>query len=131
MGERAVLEKPDHWVLPFAGMAVSQLRVDHQLTLLLDGDAQITVEQRFSLTLGQAEPVDLDPDKQDVAPAIALFGACVTEAIAGKNGTLRVAFDNGAVLAVPPDPGYEAWGVTGPGGLRMVATPGGELAVWT
>src|ERR1043165_5317646 len=36
--EQALLEKPDHWVLPYAGMAVIQFRVGYQLTLDLDGD---------------------------------------------------------------------------------------------
>jgi hypothetical protein len=38
---------------------------------------------------------------------------------------LRLDFDGGDAIVVPPDPDYEAWEVSGPGRVKVVALPGG------
>lgn len=130
------VEDADRWLLPYRGMRVDQIRVSYQLMLMLDGGAEITVEALALLTNGSAstrntQPVELVPERQDVAAALPLFGSRVVSSVAFKSGALRVAFDSGLHLNVEPDPKYEAWGVSGPAGLRLVCMPGGGLAVWT
>ncbi|MFC0114747.1 DUF6188 family protein [Kibdelosporangium aridum] len=139
MTEQATLiEYADHWVLPYRDMLVIQFRVTRQLTFDLDGDAQIQIEQPFQLTLNAsgrggkaATPIELVPERHEIVPAFSLLLARITSAIAYKNGTLQVDFDNGTRLRVQRHPLYEAWNATGPGNLHIVAPPGNDLAVWT
>lgn len=43
-----------------------------------------------------------------------------------------VEFSNGSVLKAGPDDDYESWSYTGPEPTptRVIAMPGGELAIW-
>ncbi|WP_432190476.1 DUF6188 family protein [Streptomyces sp. Tue6028] len=56
----------------------------------------------------------LNPESQDVAAALALFGAKVLPAVAFKSGTLRLVFDIGHHLTCSSDPSFEGWQVAGP-----------------
>ncbi|MBG0827648.1 hypothetical protein HS041_07715 [Planomonospora sp. ID67723] len=128
-------ELEDRWLLPYRGMQVIQVRVSHQLTLLLDGDAQVDIESTATLTRGSlsapdAEPVRLAPERQEVAPALALFGATLLSSVAFKSGALRLVFGTGMHLNVEPDPQYEAWSTCGPDDLRFVCLPGGGLSIF-
>lgn len=132
----ALIEDDDRWLLPYRGMQVDQICVSYQLSLVLDGGAEVTVETPALLTVGSfsapdARAVELVPERQDVAAALHLFGSKVLSSVAFKSGSLRVVFDGGLHLDVSPDPKYEAWALTGPLGLRIVCMPGGGLAVWT
>ncbi|WP_329091388.1 DUF6188 family protein [Streptosporangium sp. NBC_01469] len=127
-------ELEDRWLLPYRGMQVVQVRVSYQLTLLLDGDAQVNIESTATLTSGPLsasgeKPVQLAPERQEVAPALALFGATVVSSVAFKSGALRVVFDTGTHLNVKPDSRYEAWSTRGPDDLRFVCPPGGGLSI--
>ncbi|MFD9124569.1 DUF6188 family protein [Kitasatospora sp. NPDC059571] len=101
----------------------------------LDSDARVDLGCPFKLTqaLGEGrQDVHLDPGKRDVAAALGLFGAKVLSAVAFKSGSLRLVFDTGCHLTSLADPSFEAWEVEvlGPGGWRIISTPGGKLAVW-
>ncbi|MCP3799112.1 DUF6188 family protein [Allokutzneria sp. A3M-2-11 16] len=119
----------DRWVLPYRGMEVTQIRVDHTLTFVLSGDAVIVVEGEAELSTPDG-PVRLRPERQKVAEALALVGTKLTWEIIFKNGVLHLGFDNGYHLTVEPDARHEAWSATGPGKLRVVCTPGGEITTW-
>lgn len=54
----------------------------------------------------------------------------MTKSIAEETGTLRLSFANGASVIVEPDEAYEAWTMSGPGGMLVVCMPRGELAIW-
>ena len=57
--------------------------------------------------------------------------ARVERAIATRDSTLRISFDNGASLVNPAEKDVEAWEVRGPGYVLVVAMPGGgEPAIW-
>ncbi len=116
------------------GQAVTRISIDYQLTLLLDSDARVVLGCPFELTQGAngtREPVVLDPGRQDVVAALGLFGAKVLSAVAFKAGSMRLVFDNGCHLNSRTHPDFEAWEVLGPGGWRIIARPGGGLAVWS
>ncbi|MFF3440815.1 DUF6188 family protein [Streptosporangium sp. NPDC002721] len=128
-------ELEDRWLLPYRGMQVVQVRVSYQLTLLLDGDAHVNIETTATLTSGplsapDAKPVQLAPERQEVAPALALFGATIVSSVAFKSGALRLVFDTGTHLTVKPDSHYEAWSTCGPDGLLFVCLPGGGLSIF-
>jgi hypothetical protein len=129
------VERADRWSLPYQDMRVTQLRLDAQLTLVLDESTEIAVGSPAVLVRGAtsesgAVPVRLAPHRRDVAGALDLFGARVLAAVAFKDGRLRLLFDGGDQLHVPPDSWYEAWSAVGPGSLRAVCLPRGGLAIW-
>ncbi len=132
---RELVELEDRWLLPYRRMQVVQIRVSYQLTLLLDSGAQLVVETEDLLTDGaaagpNAEPAHLVPARQEVTPALALFGTEILSAVAFKSGSLRLVFSTGAHLSVTADAQYEAWGAHGPGSLCLVCQPGGGVALW-
>ena len=134
-GRVGAIERPDRWSLPYHDLRVTQLRLDAQLTLVLDETGEITVSTPALLVPGPApgswpSPVRIAPHRQEVAGALALFGARVVAAVAFKDGRLRLLFDGGSQLHVPPDSWYEAWSAIGPGSLRAVCLPRGGLAIW-
>jgi hypothetical protein len=134
-GQAGAIERPDRWSLPYQDLRVTQLRLDAQLTLVLDEAGEITVSTPAVLIPAPARgpwpvPVRIAPHRQEVAGALELFGARVLAAVAFKDGRLRLLFDGGAQLHVAPDSWYEAWSVIGPGTLRAVCLPRGGLAIW-
>lgn len=114
------------------GKTVVQVRVGYQLVLVLDPTAEVTIETEAWLTPGgpRKAAIRLDPEHQDVAPALALVGATITSAEAAQSGALHLTFSTGVELCVNPHPGYEAWQVSEPSGVLTVCGPGGELAIW-
>jgi Family of unknown function (DUF6188) len=130
-----LVEQPDRWTLDMTGAVVTQCRFDHAVTLLVDlspGSVELRIEQpmefeRADGTLG----VPLQGTAAQMAPALELLQQEPTSLEAYKDGRLRVHFAGGGRLAVEADPDYEVWTLTGPGGLRLVCLPGGDLAVWT
>ncbi|WP_203690817.1 DUF6188 family protein [Catellatospora coxensis] len=130
----ALEEHDDRWILPFRGLRVTQILVDHAFSLRLDDAGQVRIEGKATLGWAAAgvrpETITLDPQRQDVAAGLAVFNTDVLSAVAFKSGVLRIVFSSGRLLRVPPDSDYEAWTAGGPGGMSVVSLPGGELAVW-
>jgi hypothetical protein len=129
------VERADRWSLPWQDMRVTQIRLDAQLTLVLDEFTEIVVGCPATIVRGAtpesgAISVRLTPHRQEVAPALDLFGLRVVAAVAFKDGRLRLLFQGGDQLHVPPDSFYEAWSLSGPGSLRAVCLPRGGLAIW-
>jgi len=92
----------------------------------------IVIESPFRLDIHE-DSFALSPEKagDDALQALRqLVGHTVEDAMADAAGALHVIFECGARLTVEPDPGYEAWSVSGPGGALVVSTAGGKLAVW-
>jgi len=134
-GRLGAVERTDRWSLPWQDMRVTQLRLDAQLTLVLDESTEIVVGCPATIVRGTtpesgAISVRLAPHRQEVAAALDLFGARVLAAMAFKDGRLRLLFQGGDQLHVPPDSFYEAWSLSGPGSLRAVCLPRGGLAIW-
>lgn len=128
-------EMGDRHLLPYRHRVVTQVRVDCALTLLLEGDASVCIEQPASLSVGAvdtpgAEVRHLVPERQQVGAALELFGSRVLSSVAFTTGALRIVFDNGVHLDVASTEAYEAWSARGPGSMCVVSQPGGGLAVW-
>jgi hypothetical protein len=124
----------DRWILPLRGLSVTQINIDFRLTLVLESGWEVSLEGPAQLStgplhLGSALP--LLPERQEVAPALALFGTSVLSSVAFRSGALRMVFDTGAHLNCAADPSFEAWQATGPHGWRFVSAPGGDLGVWS
>ena len=81
-----------------------------------DGEeSEIVFEDRIVLRHGRQERVlngsrpGADFDPKELAPLLELLGNNVTDAVADKEGRLRIAFANAWVLEVVPSTAYEAW----------------------
>lgn len=128
-----VVEHGDYWVVPLEGKTVTRCLVDHAFGLELwerEGTTTIRIEGGFvfqepgrEYQLSPAQPTAL-------GPALSTIGKTIASAKVCKDGCLEVHFADGGTLSVKPDVAYEAWEIVGPGGLRMVCTPGGSLSIW-
>ena len=118
--------------LQLVGEQVSRCSLDYRFTLefLEDGFAFISVACPFDLVQA-GRKVTLDPEDLDkIGRAFCLVRKTVEAAHAHEDGTLDVTFEDGYRLTVPPHPQYEAWEGGFPNGLKLVALPGGGLAIW-
>jgi hypothetical protein len=115
---------------------VTQCRLAHAACSLHLDKERLTVwvwiEQPLLVhRTGQIE-VLLDPSdgEEQLRPAFGLLGMMVENGVAYAGGRLEVSFEGGSRLSVDHSAEFEAWEVTSSQGLRIVSTPGGELAVW-
>ncbi len=132
----ALIEMADHWVIPLGGKTVTQIRIDYAFSLIIwesrDLDFAVRIEGRFIFQVGNEEyALDAEEGAHTLCPALAIFGKTIQSALAHKDGTLELTFSDDSRVLVPPDPQYEAWEVSGPGGMLLVSLPGGSLAVWS
>ena len=123
-----------YWLLEVSGQLVLQLVLDFQVTLVLE-HFRITIEESFVLEHpdGTSHVVEPGGDFDQLSPVLPLSRSkVVAEARAFDDGRLEIVIQDGFRLSVAPEPesAYEAWNVTGPDGLLIVSTPGGELALW-
>jgi hypothetical protein len=131
-------ELPDRWILPATGHIVSRWCVGDTVTIELSNgdhaDAEIHIARPFELqTAGRFWQRFWRPDTSHLVLRIApktQSGLKVKWAAAYKDGTLEMAFDDGSRLRVPPEAMFEAWEFTGLHGVKVIALPGGELAIW-
>jgi len=110
-----------HTVLPIVGDTLIEIRLSMcAMTALVfkaeDGsEAEITIEDCTTLWRGDQERL-LEGSKpgtsfnpKELAPLLELLGITVTDAVAEREGLLRIAFANKLILEVAPSHGYEAW----------------------
>lgn len=133
MSSGALQRDDGGWRLPIESRGVSRCVVDHAFALEFHDGAQSTVvriEGDFTILEG-GQACRLTPSEPgNLGPAVALFGQVVRSARALADGKLEVAFEDGRIMSVEPDTCYEAWELSGPGGMRAVCTPGGTISVW-
>jgi hypothetical protein len=110
-----------HTVLPILGDTLVEIRLSMcSLPALVfkaadSNEAELTIEDSITLKRGDQERllegskpgVSFNP--KELAPLLELLGSEVTDAVAEKEGLLRIAFSNKLVLEVAPSHGYEAW----------------------
>ena len=89
-------------------------RIEGQFFLVLDGNERVLSPRR---------PVEL-------CPAFALLYKDLQGALVEDDGTLRLSFEGGAVIRVPPDPDYESWGITTSTGFGALGLPGRGWDSW-
>jgi hypothetical protein len=126
-----------HTILPIVGDTVTEIRLSTcsmPAVVFRAGDgseAELTIEERIMLARGKEERV-LEGSKPGgtfnpagLSPLLELLGNNVTDAVAEKEGRLRIEFSNELVLVITPSGGYEAWHFQYPRPGRPV---GGNLA---
>lgn len=133
-----VQEQSDKLYVPFIGRPViTRCYVDASFGMLIgdDADTEIRIEGTFQLNYPDKQ-LEFSPDDQFdrrsvFGPALDLYGKTIEHIIAFEDGGLEVAFKNGPVLTVLPDPHYEPWELVSKDGRRIVSLPGGGLAKWS
>ncbi|GAA4114188.1 DUF6188 family protein [Enteractinococcus coprophilus] len=119
--------------LQLVGTHVAFIGVDFQITLRFSNNCVVRLESVFSISIitGIQTIIDPDGDKARFVPVLQLHGETV-EAAHVDDSVLVLKFSNGSVLEAGPNQDYESWSYTGPESTptRVIAMPGGELAVW-
>jgi hypothetical protein len=128
-----IIERDGLTPLPLEELEVGRCVVDFGFTIYFGAEGEpfvLRIEGAFDVELdGVAH--HLDPGKPEgLGPAFALLHKTVGQAEVGDDKVLELEFSNGAHMCVPPNDKYEAWQLSGPGGLLIICMPGGELAVW-
>src|SRR5262249_19390904 len=142
MMSKKLTSRGRHTVLPIIGDTLVEIRLNMcSLPALVfkavDGsEAEITIEDCISLRRGDQERL-LEGSKpgtsfnpKELAPVLEVLGSAVTDAVAEREGLLRIAFENKLVLEVVPSHGYEAWHFHSPrpGRPAVTVTPGAGSA---
>lgn len=129
-----LVELGDRWLLPMTGRQVTQCCVDYAVTFRFSeagGSFDVRIGEPFVLRkAGDEHHLRPEDDPAGMGPALSLLHQTVTEAVAFKDGRLELRFSDGSAVKVPVGQDYEPWELVGPGGVRVVSLPGGDLAVW-
>ncbi|MGE2832689.1 DUF6188 family protein [Mycobacterium sp. SMC-4] len=115
------------------GLLVQSVLIEYTVVLRLSQGHFLVIESPFTIS-AHGRTTRLVPDEDAEAafwPVRQLTAQMIDEAFADSTGSLVVCFRDGTRIEVPPDPAYEAWNVSGPGGALVVCTPGGELVTWS
>ncbi|MFD6220427.1 DUF6188 family protein [Nocardia asteroides] len=122
-------------VLKISGSVVSEISVGYAVTLRFGtrpARYELQVECPFYLADHWGVEMVRQKDYGNAESRLeSLVGTVVVFAYADDSGELAMRFDNGATMSVPADRDFEAWGIAGPGGYRVISGPGGELAFWS
>jgi hypothetical protein len=117
--------------LGFSGQPVVGTDFGYTVAVEFGGDYEVRIETPFTVRIDGVDR-EIEPGRDGDASAVAqLSGQVVSLASADDSGGLRIEFTGGARLLAVPDMTFEAWTVAGPGGLKVVCGPGGDLSVWS
>lgn len=103
----------EHDILDIGDGLVTQLRVDHAFSLLLDGGVLIRVRGAFSLVspAGSTETLPAG-EPHEVEAALGLLHDHVEDVSAEPSGVLGIFFASGYRMEVPPLEAFENWVIT-------------------
>jgi hypothetical protein len=82
-----------------------------------------------SLDCGHITAIDVAREPDSSSPLIQLLRRRVEDITVDKSGKLRLFFEGAALLEIPAHPSFEACDITS-GRSKVVAMPGGEVALW-
>ncbi|TQS46505.1 DUF6188 family protein [Cryptosporangium phraense] len=120
--------------IALAGCTLDSFEWGFSVNLAFSAGWEVRIEGRFGLRTPHAG-VMVDPatyyGREIASPALAaLVGRAVEAAEVSRSGLLAITFDRGPALTVGPDDEYESWTVAGPGGVKVICGPGGEVTSW-
>jgi hypothetical protein len=135
LAPQKLTEHESYWALPLSGFRVIQLRLDYAFGMEIgDVDSVFSLRLNITFELKDSEGVANYSVERlaEIGPALRLFNSEIVDAKAFKNGRLEVTFSTNTTLSLEPDHQFEAWEVvSNRNGMRVVSTPGGELAIWS
>ena len=119
------------FLLPLVGARLVRVLDEFALVLVFADETKIRIEVPFrSRQDGNERVHDPQDESDDLADFQSLVGSVVSEAVASREGALRLVLDDSAVIEVDPSEGYEAWEFVGLDGLLLVAMGDRHLSVW-
>jgi hypothetical protein len=131
--------------LPVEGKTVSRVILDGRFILAFNEQTdsaagyELTIEQPFTCWIGEhsarkslVDPQDAGQDTDHLGQAASALHKICKRAVAFEEGRVSLLFNNALHIDVRPHQLYEAWSLVAvqQPGLRVVARPGGGLAVW-
>lgn len=135
MGSEVEQELEDRWWFGLRGATVQSVDTfEFQVVLGFGHGSALTIESianfRAAPDCPEAQVVTLGHDGTiSTSDALrTLIGQQVMSGVGFKSGALRLVFDSGELLTIPPGERFEAWQLTGPSGRMWVSLPGGGLA---
>ncbi|MBF6138372.1 hypothetical protein IU501_35970 [Nocardia otitidiscaviarum] len=121
--------------LPIIGQPISAVILEFTATIRIGSPDEFELQIESELNLHTASGDALHAAAGDYSgigsELESLVGCKVTKANASEVNGLNMEFDSGAAIHVPVDKDYEAWGIVGRSGYRVISTPGGEFAIWS
>jgi Family of unknown function (DUF6188) len=131
----ALADAGDRWDLGLKGAVVEQCCFDYAVTVRFrKGESawELTLEAPFAVTTSDGTKHVIVPEEAaHLGTVLTTLRTTVESGTASKDGQLDLQLSNGTVMQAAPDEGFEAWTLTGPGGLQVVSLPGGQLATWS
>jgi hypothetical protein len=126
-------ELVDRWVLPVENCPVASCSFDYAVTLRLTNDVNVRIEQPFVYRSAEGVEHLIVPgsDPVGLAPVLSVCRLVVRQGFAFKDGRLELEFEDGSSVNVPSGEDFEPWELFGPGDLRVISVPGGDLAIWS
>jgi hypothetical protein len=131
----AFVDAGDHWDISIVGATVDQCCFDYAVVLrfsVAPGTWELRIETPLVMKDANGREHLVPPEEATrLGLVLETLHLGVVEATAFKDGALALRLENGVRVDVAPDEQFEAWGLVGPGGSRLVSLPGGGLAVWS
>lgn len=120
--------------LELQGQSVDRVCFDAAVAVLTSGGYEFRIETELVFRTSTGVSIRIEPEHAghgEVAHLVRLVGEPIAVAESRSDGGLMIEFVSGALITVAPSVDYEAWGLVGPGGSRVISMPGGEVAVWS
>lgn len=136
MNDVELSDRGNRWLVTAPDPTVTRLAVDWAVTLTInanfDSGFEVRIGSPFSLITPEGQDIALDPEGNPfgLAPLLGIVRCVVREVAAFKDGRLEITLANGGAVRVPAAEDFEPWELAGKNGARIVAVPGGGLAVW-
>ena len=105
-----------------------QLRIDNRVSLVLESDAEIVIDEPFELhSNGRAQIVPPTGIAGDVGGALSLLDQRVVSVQPDPTGVLTIDFEGGDRVVVPVNQSYENWQLLYSDGTMLIGLPGGGI----
>lgn len=135
MNNMQIRENPESWVISGDDLIVTQCRIDYSFGLelwkLKEHYLSLRIEGIFRFDSGEKiYNIFVEKDPESVGPVLRIINQEIKSITINKDGDLELVFTNGMNISVSPSPDFEAWTLSGAGGLLFVCSPGGNIVRW-
>jgi hypothetical protein len=116
------------WKISLTECFVTQIQIDFRVGLLVSNSKDAVRVSPFQFRERDGVEALITPEQTvTVAPLLSTHNTKVNLLSAGKNGVLRIDFDNGSSIVAEPDKLYEAWQINA-GDNLFICGPGGKIS---
>lgn len=118
--------------IDLTGQTLASVVCDGPLQLTTSDGWHVTIENDYELRSSDGTSLSTASGEEELIVDLLTqaVDAPLTAFSYTDDGHLRLSV-GGHEVRVAPDEGFESWNVVGPDQQRVVAMPGGELAVWS